>query len=83
VERHYTFAEKHNLGVTLLSDGEHKVLEAYGVWQQKKRHSRKFWGVVRSTFLIDQEGKVAHVWRTVKVKGHVEAVKSGLLELQR
>ncbi|KAF5433412.1 peroxiredoxin Q/BCP [Candidatus Methanophagaceae archaeon] len=82
VERHYKFAEKHNLEVTLLSDVEHKVLEAYGVWQQKKMYGREFWGVVRSTFLIDPEGKVAYVWRKVKVKGHVEAVKSRVLELQ-
>ncbi|MGB3459384.1 MAG: peroxiredoxin [Halobacteriota archaeon] len=82
VERHFKFAEKHNLGVTLLSDVEHKVLEAYGVWQQKKMYGREFWGVVRSTFLIDPEVKVAHVWRKVKVKGHAEAVKSRVLELQ-
>jgi peroxiredoxin Q/BCP len=72
VERHCTFAEKHNLGVTLFSDGEHKGMAAYGSWQQKKRYSRKFWGIVRSTFLIDSEGNVAQVWRKVKVKGHVE-----------
>ncbi len=81
VEHHLKFAEKHNLKVTLLSDVEHKVLEAYGVWQQKKMYGREFWGVVRSTFLIDPEGKVAHLWRKVKVKGHVEAVKSRVLEV--
>ncbi len=82
VERHLKFAEKHNLGVTLLSDVEHNVLEAYGVWQQKKMYGREFWGVVRSTFLIDPDGKVAHLWRKVKVKEHVEAVKSRVLEVQ-
>ncbi len=46
-------------------------------------YGREFWGVVRSTFLIDPEGKVAHVWRKVKVKGHVEAVKSRVFELRR
>ena len=66
-----------------MSDVEHKVLEADGVWQQKKMYGREFWGVVRSTFLIDPEGKVAHVWRKVKVKGYVEVVKSRLLELRR
>ena len=45
-------------------------------------YGREFWGVVRSTFLIDPEGEVAHVWRKVKVKGHVEAVKSRVLEVQ-
>ena len=82
VERHLKFTEKHGLKVTLLSDVEHKVLEVYGVWQQKKMYGREFWGVVRSTFLIDPEGKVAHVWRKVKVKGHAEAVKSIVLEVE-
>lgn len=53
------------------------------MWQQKKMYGREFWGVVRSTFLIDPEGKVEHVWRKVKVKGHVEAVKSRVMELRR
>ncbi len=82
VESHNKFAAKHKLAVTLLSDVAHEVLERYGVWQQKKLYGREFWGVVRSTFLIDPMGNIVHVWRKVKVTGHVEAVKHRLLELQ-
>ena len=77
-ESHCKFAEKHELGITLLSDAEHKALESYGVWQKKKVYGREFLGVVRSTFLVDPEGKIRHVWRKVKVTGHVEEVKQVL-----
>ena len=82
VESHAKFAAKYQLKVALLSDGDHEVLEQYGVWQLKNLYGREFWGVVRSTFLIDPAGKIAYVWPRVKVKGHVEAVKRRLLELQ-
>ena len=82
VESHAKFTAKYQLKVALLSDGDHEVLEKYGVWQLKKLYGRAFWGVVRSTFLIDPEGKIAYVWPRVKVKGHVEAVKRRLMELQ-
>jgi peroxiredoxin Q/BCP len=74
-ESHCKFAEKHGLGITLLADAEHKALESYGVWQKKKMYGREFWGVVRSTFLVDPKGKIRHAWRKVKVTGHVEEVK--------
>jgi peroxiredoxin Q/BCP len=83
MESHCGFADKHNLEITLLSDTEHKVLESYGAWQKKKMYGREFWGVVRSTFLIDPEGKVRHAWRKVKVAGHVEEVQNQLTELKR
>ena len=79
---HRNFAGKHGLKVTLLSDPEHKVIEQYGAWQLKKMYGREYYGVVRSTFLIDPEGKIAWVWPRVKVKGHVEAVLQKLVELQ-
>jgi peroxiredoxin Q/BCP len=82
VESHSKFAAKYQLKVALLSDGGHEVLEKYGVWQLKKLYGREFWGVVRSTFLIDAKGKIAYVWPRVKVKGHVEVVKRRLMELQ-
>ncbi|MBN1591979.1 MAG: thioredoxin-dependent thiol peroxidase [Candidatus Coatesbacteria bacterium] len=78
VESHRKFREKHALTISLLSDPEHKVLESYGVWQLKKMYGREYQGVARSTFLIDPEGKVAEVWRKVKVKGHAEAVQCAL-----
>ena len=80
-ESHCKFAERHELGITLLADAEHKVMESYGVWQKKKMYGREFWGVVRSTFLIDPKGKIRRIWRKVKVAGHVEEVKTVLREL--
>ena len=79
---HARFIEKKDLEILLLSDPEHKVLTKYGVWQKKKLYGREYMGVVRSTFLIDPKGKVAAVWRKVKVKGHVDAVLEKLKELQ-
>ena len=79
---HRNFCNKHNLKITLLSDPEHKVIEAYGAWQLKKMYGREYYGVMRSTFLIDPEGKIAWVWPQVKVKGHVEEVLDKLVELQ-
>lgn len=83
VKSHVRFREKHGLKVTLLSDPEHEVLETYGAWQLKKMYGREYYGVVRSTFLIDPEGKIALTWPKVKVKGHVEAVIEKLKELQK
>ncbi len=82
VESHQKFCLKNDLKVTLLSDPEHEALEKYGVWQLKKMYGREFHGVVRSTFLIDPEGRVAHAWRKVRVAGHVDEVKEKLRELQ-
>jgi peroxiredoxin Q/BCP len=81
VKSHRGFCDKHGLSITLLSDPEHVALEAYGVWQLKKMYGREFHGVVRSTFLVDPEGNIAHAWRKVRVKDHVEAVKAKLKEL--
>ncbi len=78
---HRRFIEKHSLGILLLSDPEHEVLTKYGVWQKKKMYGREYMGVVRSTFLISPDGKVAAIWRKVKVKGHVEEVLNKLKEL--
>jgi peroxiredoxin Q/BCP len=82
VANHQKFRAKEDLHVTLLSDPEHTVLEQYGVWQLKKMYGREYYGVVRSTFLIDPELSIVHSWRKVRVKGHVEAVKNALRELQ-
>lgn len=81
-ESHVKFKEKHDLGVTLLSDQEREILESYGVWQKKKMFGREFMGVVRSTYLIDPEGRIAHIWPRVRVKGHVDDVMSKLTELK-
>ncbi len=80
---HRNFIQKKELTITLLSDQEHKVLETYGAWQLKKMYGREYMGVVRSTFLIDPEGKIAHIWPKVKVTGHVEDVLSKLKEVHK
>ena len=68
--------------IRLLSDPKHEALEKYGVWQKKKMYGREYMGVVRSTFLIDPEGSVAHVWPKVKVKGHAQEVREKLEQLR-
>ena len=74
VAKHDKFAAKHGLGVTLASDEDGATTEAYGVWGEKTLYGRKFMGVERATFLIDSKGKIAKVWRKVRVSGHVEDV---------
>jgi peroxiredoxin Q/BCP len=68
------FAKKYNLSFPLLADDDHAVAEKYGVWQKKSLYGRSFMGNVRTTYLIDREGKVAKRWDNVKVGGHAEAV---------
>lgn len=75
---HRKFAEKHGLGLKLASDQDQKVTEAYGAWAIKKIYGKESYGVVRSTFLIDPQGKIARIWRKVAVKGHVDAVIKSL-----
>lgn len=74
VEKHQKFAEKHGLPFTLLSDPDHAASDLYGSWQLKKNYGREYMGIVRSTFVIDKNGKIAKVWPKVRVKGHVEEV---------
>ena len=68
------FAEKRELGVTLASDEDGAVTEAFGVWVEKTLYGRKYMGVERATFLIDGSGAVRQSWRKVSVKGHAQAV---------
>lgn len=81
VKTHNNFITKKELTITLLSDPEKDALEKYGVWRLKKNYGREYFGVVRSTFIISPDMKVAHSWSSVKVKGHVEAVEKKLDEL--
>jgi len=80
---HERFIVKHALKIQLLSDTKREVLKAYGAWREKTAFGKTAPGVVRSTFLIDPEGKIVHVWPNVKVKGHVDEVKSVLSEKRR
>ena len=71
---HDKFKKKHALAVALAADPERAAIEAYGVWKEKSMYGRRYFGVERSTFLIDRDGRVAKVWRKVKVPGHAEEV---------
>jgi peroxiredoxin Q/BCP len=75
VTSHMNFINKHALRVILLSDQEHKVLKEYGVWQKKSMYGREYYGVVRTTFVVDPKGKIVQKWEKVKVAGHADAVK--------
>ncbi len=74
VASHDKFKKKYELPFTLASDEKGEVCEAYGVWVQKSMYGRKYMGIERATFLIDEKGAVRGVWRKVKVPGHVDAV---------
>ncbi|MEX2454600.1 MAG: thioredoxin-dependent thiol peroxidase [Rhodospirillaceae bacterium] len=74
VKRHDNFKAKYDLPFPLLSDEDGKVCEAYGVWVMKKNYGKEYMGIERSTFLIDEKGSIARVWRKVRVKSHVEQV---------
>ena len=75
------FASKYDVNFPLLADTDHAVAEKYGVWQQKSLYGRKFMGNVRTTYLIDADGKVARRWDNVKVDGHAEDVLEAVKEL--
>ncbi len=81
VAKHDKFKAKHDLKVTLASDEDHAALEAYGVWVEKSMYGRKYMGIERSTFLVDSKGRLARVWRKVKVPGHVDDVLAAVKEL--
>ena len=74
VKKHDKFREKHSLGVVLVSDEESDLCEKYGVWVEKNMYGKTYLGIERATFLIGPDGKIAQIWRKVKVPGHVEAV---------
>lgn len=83
IERHQKFAEKYDLPFYLLTDEEHKISQAYGVWKQKKMFGKEFMGIERSTFVIDKNGILRKEWRKVKVKGHAEEVLEFVKELNK
>lgn len=74
LKSHLKFADKHALPFPLLADENKEISRMFGVWQLKKMYGREFEGIVRSTFLINEEGILIQEWRKVKVGGHVEAV---------
>ncbi len=74
IESHKKFKEKFELPFTLLSDEEHTVLEKYGVWKEKNMYGKKVMGIERTTFIIDEEGKIIKIFPKVKVEGHVKEI---------
>ena len=74
VASHDKFKKKHALSIALGSDPEGAMIESYGSWVEKSMYGRKYMGIDRSTFLIDAKGRIAKIWRKVKVPGHVEEV---------
>ena len=81
VASHVQFRDKYQLNFPLLADPNHAVAEAYGAWREKNMYGKKSMGIVRSTFLIDKEGVIHRVWRSVKVDGHDTAVIEALKDL--
>lgn len=80
VASHKKFAEKYNLKFSILSDESKKMIEAYGVWKEKSMYGKKYMGIERTTFLIDEKGKIYKIYNKVKVSGHVEQIISDLKE---
>jgi peroxiredoxin Q/BCP len=81
VEAQRKFADKFDLEFTLLADADHAVAEKYGAWVEKSMYGRKYWGVARSTFVIDPKGKIAKVFPKVSPKTHDDVVLKALAEL--
>lgn len=77
---HHKFIAKYELPFLLLSDTDHQVAEKYGVWALKKLYGREYMGIVRSTFLIDEEGYIVKEWSKVRIKNHVQAVLDAVVE---
>ena len=80
VESHKKFAEKYNLPFTLLSDAGKDAVEAYDVWKQKSMYGRNYMGVERTTYIVDEDGKIQKVFPKVKVENHIEEVLKALNE---
>ena len=75
---HMKFTDKYSLSFPLLSDESKQVLKKYGVWKEKSMYGRKYMGVERTTFIIDEKGLIAHIFPKVKVEGHVDEVLAAL-----
>jgi len=81
IKRHDNFKAKQELNFPLVSDAEGDLCETYGVWQEKKMYGKSFMGIVRTTFLIDEDGIIQKIWPKVKVKNHIEEVLEAVKNL--
>ena len=79
IASHQKFQQKQNLNLTLVSDPDHELAIKYGVWKEKSMYGRKYMGIERSTFILNEQGKVIKEWRKVKVPGHVDEVLKTLI----
>lgn len=78
VEKLADFRQKYALSPVLLSDPDHKAIGPYGVWGEKKNYGRTYQGLIRSSVLIDPEGRIAKIWPNIRAKGHVERVMKAI-----
>ncbi|PXA98899.1 peroxiredoxin [Nostoc sp. 3335mG] len=83
LESHARFRAKYSLGIPLAADPERLAIEAFGLWQMKKLYGREFMGLVRTSFIIDSEGRIARVIRATRIKGHAARVSTALKEVLR
>lgn len=81
IASHQKFQQKQSLNFMLVADSNHELAEKYGVWKEKSMYGRQYMGIERSTFVIDEQGKIVKEWRKVKVAGHVEEVLTVLTSL--
>ena len=82
VKRHQNFKRKYQLPYTLIADTDHRIAEQYGVWAEKMMFGRKYWGVVRTTFIIDARGLVARILRKLEPEQHAEEAATAVEELR-
>ena len=75
---HQNFCAKHDLNFTLLADTDHSICEAFGVWAEKSMYGRKYMGVVRTTFLLDEEGRITHIFNKIKTAEHYQQIVNEL-----
>jgi len=83
VQKHDKFKSKYDLPFTLISDEDGTVCEAYGTWLEKINFGKKYMGIERTTYLIDETGTIRNIWRKVKVKGHVDSVLAEVQNLEQ
>ena len=81
-ESHRKFKQKYHLPFTLIADEDHSIAERYGVWGEKMNFGRKYWGVLRTTFIIDEKGRIAKVFEKVQPEGHGAEVANAIEELR-
>jgi peroxiredoxin Q/BCP len=81
VKAQESFRNKHQLAIPLISDEQHEMLEAYGAWGEKSMYGRSFMGIIRTTVLIDADGRIAKIWRNVRVDGHADEVLEAAREM--